>query len=716
MTFNKALLLTVFLLAFVPAFSSAEPLVKPETATPVEICPSCNEVRVLLVPDDQSKVRLNEGPEVEAAYFNGSAPRDAGKFKTQWIGGAFPREIKVIFDRDETKQAGTYDLYLNLQPGSNPGAERLKIQLIRPAASLEAIPKLIIDRIDWVFGSSASHPELRVTETSKKSGITISGIRPVSNSVIGATPIGGTLKFDHVPPEIKPGDQVPLNYTLDGRFGLGSATGTMKIDAPQLASPVSFDFEVHSHVHWLGIGITILVALLISWLVKVKLQKTIELDQARLDAHKLIERIEREEKRHADPQFSNTYKEELDNLREALKGDNATDINDRKVALDTKWQKALQDFAKSRQEEQDALNKLHDFVTLYDWMVPPKIGEAIMNARAEEAKVGQLINDGDLTKARDERKEITSSSGEQSLGKRIQEAAIEWQTKQQNILGKMRDGPPGIPATIPDLPKTVADLLASLRKVDENTKLDTPEQIYPTLKDIENERLSVKRFADWLSDCLQIVSDKAAAQIPEPPPAGWNASNFDKAPAAVKKLATFLETMVDNPDPPGLENKLGEVHQAWTAALQGQFTTENALVKEHLDARDYVQATTAAVHGMTAVAGMVASAKVSAAEYVMSGFRNPTAAAPLPMSISRTLYQTVTMPDPAVPTSVTDENKLKKDKGIQSLIIGVLLVFAGYGLQLNTFVGTFTDFSTLFFWAFALDLTVDQVAKITKKA
>jgi hypothetical protein len=64
---------------------------------------------------------------------------------------------------------------------------------------------------------------------------------------------------------------------------------------------------------------------------------------------------------------------------------------------------------------------------------------------------------------------------------------------------------------------------------------------------------------------------------------------------------------------------------------------------------------------------------------------------------------------------VSDEAQLKRDKRIQSLLVGVVLIIAGYGLQLNTFVGTFTDFSTLFFWAFALDLTVDAISKATKK-
>ena len=46
-------------------------------------------------------------------------------------------------------------------------------------------------------------------------------------------------------------------------------------------------------------------------------------------------------------------------------------------------------------------------------------------------------------------------------------------------------------------------------------------------------------------------------------------------------------------------------------------------------------------------------------------------------------------------------NKVKSNKGIQFLMNVALLIVAGYGLQLKTFVETFTDFSTLFFWAFA---------------
>ena len=715
MTSRRSLLVILLLLAFVPPLFSAETLVKPETATPIEICPSCKDVSVLLVPDNKSKINLEEGPTVEAAYFNGAAPRDAIKFTAQWTGDS--RGIKIVLNPDETKQAGTYDLYLNLQPKSNPSAGRLKIQLTRPAASLEAIPKLIIDRTCGFIGRSNSHPALRLTETSKKSGITISGVRPVSNSVIGARPIGGTIGFPQKLPEINPGEQVTLDYTLDGMFELGTATGTLKIDAPQLASPVSFDFEVRSHVHLIWIGITIIVALLISWWVKVKLQQKIELDQAILDAKKLVERIELEETRHADPVFVKAYQDALSSLNKAMEDKiSAADINQCKVALDTEWQKALQNLATRHQAEQDSLDKLHDFVTVYDWPVPPAIVQAIELARNSQDEVQQLINGDKLTEARDKWKKIIFD-----LGNAIRDAAIKWQTQEQEILSMLQTGPPGIPSTIPDLSKVAADLLAFLNKVDGSTMLDTPERINQTLSEIQAERTSVKQFVDRLSSVIQGECEKAI-QITNPPPANWNVSIFDKAPDAVfKKFLPFLQTTVNNPDELGLQAKLELVHQAWTSALQSQFAQPNGSVKALLDARDYVQATAVAVQQKVTVQQKTASGSVAALALAtghaprMEQFYSVMGAAPQPLVASRTRYQWINTPAPAIPTSVTLNKNLLKEKGIQSAIFAVLLVIAGYGLQLNTFVGTFTDFSTLFFWAFALDLTADQVRTLLKK-
>ena len=705
---------TLLVLAFAPFLLATDTLVKPETATPIEICPSCKEVRLLLVPDDKSKIKIGEAPEIEMVFL-GAAPKDADKFSSKWIGDSFPRAIEITLDPNETKQAGMYDFYVNLQPHSDPGAARLKIQLARPAATLDAIPKLIIDRTYWFLGcKSDSHPDLRVTETSKKSGITITGVRPLSNSSIGTKPIGGTLGVATVQPEIKPGDQGKLDYKLDGGFELGTATGTMKIDAPQLATPVSFDFEVRSRVHWIYIGITIGVGLIFSYLVKVKLQQTIEFDQAHLDAQKLVERINQEAGRHADADFAAAYQNEFTALAAAMNGDSAADINTAKLALDTAWHGALQTFAKRHQDQLDALDKLRD-VTNYDWLVPPGVSQAVVNARAAQADVVQMIDRDDLTAAGVRRQQIIFD-----LGNGIRAAALTWQTNEQQILTALQAGRPGISAAnTAALAKPATDLLASLRKVDATTPLGTPEQIQQSLSDLKFERSSVQQFFEWLSNAIQMERAEAETEISNPPPAAWNAATFAVAPTAVDAFTTFLRTLVDHPDVAGLPVQLAMVHQAWTKALQDQFVKANASVQAQLDARNYVGATRVAFQQKNPAPASVLAALGGPADlvFVPPEFQRDTVgAAALPVYAIHTLFQRIAIPASAVPTSVTDAARLKREKITQSLIIGLLLVVAGYGLQLSTFVGTFTDFSTLFFWAFALDLTVDQIGKVTKKA
>ncbi len=705
---------TLFVLAIAPVLLAADALVKPETATPIEICPSCNEVRLPLVPDDKSKIKINQAPEVEMVFL-GAVPKAAGKFPAKWIGESSPRAIEISLDQKETEQAGLYDLYVNLQPQSDPGAPRLKIQLIRPAATLDAIPKLIINRTYWFIGRKYdTNPDLLVAETSKRSGITISGIRPLSNSSIGTVPSGGRLDFTLSKlPEIKAGNQVKIDYTLNDGFALGTVTGTMKIDAPQLANPVSFDYEVRSRVHWIYIGITIALGLFISYLVKVRLQQTIEFDQAHFDAQKLVDRITQEEGRHADPAFAGAYRTQLNDLRTRMNEDNAADINAAKLTLDAAWHIALQDLAKRHQDQLDALARLRD-VTNYDWLVPPDVSQSVIHARDAQAAVVQQMERDDLTAADVQRRQIVLN-----LGNDIRTAALNWQSNERQMLTALQLGRPGISgANTAALAQPVTNLLASLSKVDVNTPLTTPEQIQQSLSDLKFERTSVQQFFEWLSNAIQMERAEAETQIPNPAPAVWNAVTFARAPAAVTAFTKFLRTLVDHPDVAGLAAQLAMVHQAWTNALQNQFAAANASVQAQLDGRDYVGATRVAFQQRSPAPAGAAAALIGrpGPAFMPPEFlRDTVGAAALPLYTIHTLFQTIATPAPAVRTSVTDAARLKREKRTQSLIIGLLLILAGYGLQMNTFVGTFTDFSTLFFWAFALDLTVDQIGKVTKK-
>jgi hypothetical protein len=705
------------LLILAPVHSREETPVKPETATPIEICATCKDVSIPLVPDDKTKINLNEIPVVEFVFL-GSAPRNAKKFTATWSHDAekFPRAIDIHIDDEETKQAGTYDIWVNLQPKSIPGAQRLLLHLIRPAATAENISKFIIERTYWFIGLKCdTHPRLVLSETSNKTGITITAARPLSNSSIGTRPIGGTIDINPKDqPEVTPGTQVDLKYSLNGNFELGTATGTYRLNAPQLAAPISFDFEVHSRVHWIYIGITIAVGLIFSWFIKVWLQQNIEFDQAHLDAQKLLDGISQEATLHADPAFAAAYQPQLIALTKVMNGNSATDINTAKTALDTAWKSALQTFQKKHQDQLDALEKLSD-VTQFDWLVPPAVAQAVTAARTAQRDVVQMIDRDDLTAADACRQRIIFD-----LGTQILSAALDWQSNQQLVLQKLQAGPPGISAAITAaLSKPVNDLQGSLQKVNSSTNLSTPEQIQQTLSDLRFESVSVQQFFNWLGGAIQMELADAEGQIPNAPPPAWDARIFAAVPTAVAAFASFLSSLVDRPDAINLTVQLNLVQTAWSAGLQGQFTAPDARVQAQLDARDYVHATQTAFQRKTAPPAI---ASLAGAGHGGPGFippefqRDVIGAAMPPVYANRTRIQTVLMRAPAVRTAVTDAAKLKREKSIQSLVIGLILIVAGYGLQLNTFVGTFTDFSTLFFWAFALDLTVDQIGKIAKKS
>jgi hypothetical protein len=701
--FQALLLLPATLLA-------AEVFALLEDSTPAELCPTCTTVSFLLKAVDKS-VQFGETPQVESVLFGGDR-KDTRTFIATWVGDQrSPRSLAISFDPSVLVRAGTYDLYLNLQPVSAPSAQRLKVQITHPAPKIAAIPKLIVDRTYWFIGlASDTHPDLFINEVSKKSNLTNLKIEKVGNASVGSRPIGGTLQFKDPPKDLKAGDRPRLDYTLVNDFDIGPATGTMRIESDELIDPVgTFEFEVRSHVHWIYIGLTILAGLICSYLLKVHLQQRVELDQARLDAQKLVERIEAEETRHQDAAFTHAYQAQLSDLNTALTGNNPTDINTDKTALDAAWRTALQNLAKRHQEQVDALDKLHD-ITNYDWLVPPDVGAAIAVARASEPGVVQLIERDDLTQADVQRRQIVLN-----LGNAILQAALAWQAKHTQILTALQNAAEGISQQVSTaLTKPAQDLAAALNRITVNSQLGTPEQIQQALSDIKFERLSVRQFVDWLVQVLKMELAAARSLVAAAPP-GWNGALFGALTAGVDAFVAFLDSIVDTPDPPGLPPQLKAVHQAWTDALQQQFPSPNANVQAALTARNYIDALKETLKQKSGAVALGPRVPGTVPTFTAPGFLGFGAGAASPVYSIRTRFATTLTPAPTLPTSVTSAAKLKKDKLMQSMVIGVVLLVAGYGLQLNTFVGTFAEFSTLFFWAFGLDLTVDAVAKAARK-
>jgi|CXWL01.1.fsa_nt_gi hypothetical protein len=710
---GRTLLIALFL-STAPSLStvafSQEALVLLEDPTPAELCPSCSSV-IFLLKQGKQPVQLAESPQVELVSLGGDRKIAQG-FSAEWIGEPKPRAIKIKVDEKELVRSGTYEVYLNLQPKSSADAPRLKVQIFRPAPKIAAIPKLILDRTYWFIGvAEDTHPELFLHEVSKKSNLSNLIIDKVGNASIGIRPIGGMLQLLNPPSDIKAGEHKKIEYSLAKDFDVGTATGTMKIESAELIDPLgTFDFEVHSHVHWLYIGLTIAFGLFCSYLLKVWLQNRLELDQARLDACKLVERVAAEEVLHADPVFAITYRPLLNQLNAALTSTNPTDINNAKAALDPVWRKALQDLTKRHQDQLDALDKLRDITNL-DWPVPAAVSTAILEARTVVAEVGALIERDDLTQAESQRRQAVMN-----LGNAVLQAALDWQSTENQILNALRSNPNGISQAVSAaLAKPAQDLAASLMKISANTLVGTPEQIQQALSDVRSEQLLVRQFVDFLKQTIQTELSTAQASINTANLPNWDSNRFAALPTEVNAFIAFLDSTVDSPDLGEMATHLNDVHLAWTDALQGQFSlSNNANVQINLDSHNYVEAVGTAVQEKR-VGSVALGARAQAVPFIAPTFLGYTSGPAAPGYYVRTRFQTLFTASPTQPTSVTLEAELKKDKCVQSLTLGLLLIVAGYGLQLNTFVGTFTEFSTLFFWAFGLDLTVEALRGAAKK-
>ncbi len=704
---------SLFLLCAPPA-PADDKLLVPEDSSPIQLCPNCKTVTVLLKPG-KSKIDLKDQPRIAGLLLSG-AKKDTQQFSAKWLGAKRPEALEIVLDLASVARSGTYDLYIDLQPQSNPTAERLHLQIIHPEPRLNAVPKLLIDRTCYFPGwESGTSPRLTLVESSNLSNLTNVDFNQNTNTVLGAKLIGGTVHVTDLKKQIGAGTSADFTYEVINDFPFGTATGTLTVRAAETNGPAgAVDFEVRSHLHWIYIGVTIFVGLFFSYFLKVHFQQKIELDQARLDARKLYERVVEEETKHVDPDFRNAYNAAKEALKTALVHDDAADINAKKTELDAKWRDALQNLATRRQEQVATLTKATDTLSA-PWFVPKSIRDIVDKAKRDVAPAQTSLNSDNLPEVRRQLAEVLTGFADA-----IRTNALAWQSRVNGILDELLKTPPGISKAIAEqLEKSIGEVRSMLSKITAATEISTNEQIHQTLVDLRTEKTAATQFFDWLRLAVSSEVSGVATAAKSLGPSKWNTVVFAKLQKAEQGLETTLSAAADTPDWQDLATRFGALHDAWLQTLQNQLPTSLLTVEELLKVQDYKAAAEAVIHQLKKNYGLLGGSQaIEALPIQVPGFTQlltPPAASP--SYFMRTHLQTLFTADPVTATSVTEANKLKQDKFWQSLVVGIIITVFGYSTQLTTFVGTFTEISTLFFWAFGLDLTVDTVRTLaTKKA
>ena len=707
---------TVLLIFVAFLCASASPahdkLIVPEDTAPIQLCPDCTTITVLLKPDN-SQIQLTEQPQIAGLFLSGGKKNSDG-FSAKWIGKTRPQSIEITLDLNALVHSGTYDLYLDLQPRSNPAAERLRVQILHPEPKLKSMPKLLIDRTYYFFGwQDDSLPQLSLVESSNLSNFTNVRIERLTNATLGSKQIGGTLEFTKPPVEIKAGRAASFDYRAANDFGLGTASGSLNIAAAETNDPIgTIDFEVRSHLHWIYIGVPILLGLVVSFFLKVHLQQKLELDQASLDARRLLERVRDFEGKHLDPVFRKAYGHAAEALETALNGTDPLEINTAKTQLDTDWRAAVQGLMIRHQDQETALNKLRGLTSM-DWLVPPSIRTLVETTKDDLPLIQDALDEDDLVEAADRLPKTLTK-----LGDGIRKEALDWQLGVTGVLDQLEKGPLGISKSVGEkLEKLSPELRTSLNRVSATTPLSTTEQIQQALADLKAERTAVTQFGGWLKQALSTQISAVAAEGNALGTKTWKSDIFDILPKAQNNFEGFLSTVADSPEPEQLPSLLQDLHAAWIRALQSQFSAPLQEMKQLLEAREYEKAAETAIHELKKNNDMLGETDVKVPlSFRVPGFsRDASPVFAVPTYVMHTHFQTLFTPDPVARTSVTEKSQLQMDKLQQSALIGLIVVIFGYTMQLSTFVGTFAELSTLFFWAFGLDLTLDTLKTLSVK-
>ncbi len=256
-------------------------------------------------------------------------------------------------------------------------------------------------------------------------------------------------------------------------------------------------FEIRSRWDPLWIEVPVAAGLVLSYLLKVKLQQSLSLSEARVNAAELLERVQSEEPKHEDATFKKAYEDAVTLLDNAIRALDVNKISQATKDLDEKWRAALQDLSRRRQTRQDELSKLQQ-VTEHFWSLPLSVQDTVFRARDASVAAVEAIECDNLENAH---RILSQIVGE--LGAGVQKTAVEWQDMSKAVLNALTNSSHGLSAlTKLSLAKPAQEAMAAVNRVSALDVLDTVEKIQDALVAVSAERSLMRQVLSNLSGVI----------------------------------------------------------------------------------------------------------------------------------------------------------------------------------------------------------------------
>jgi hypothetical protein len=591
--------------------------------------------------------------------------------------------VKVTLDR--FVRPGTYELLVRVARKGRPKQMvTLKPSVVVPTAQLRTPDALLAERtLSWWFfgGSHDDVPGLELRETSGNARLNALTIQQVGRAERNDRDVAARLVFAHPPKVVPAGGLRRATYTLTGDFHHpGTVTGTLRVDAPQLASGVETTYAVKVRRDPLAILWIAFLGVILGFVTRTLLQRVIDHGRARAAQGELIERLEREHAAHPD----NAFQGEVDGIRATLAAvrwrAGAARI---KAAVDTATHDLDEALAELAQETTAATAeqaRLRSLLTT-PWVLPPQLQEVRKGLQPDVDAADAKLTAGEVSDA-----QTLQGQALTKLGARLSSAASAWVVAVATMANDV--------ATAKRPAELRAALAAELRAL--STALDAidptaaAEAVFATSARAEQH---LRLVLGLLAQANDTVKDTKAV-LPE-------AAGLDDA------LAALEEALAD-------ERLLGEVGPRFRAlmeALEAAVRTGNVTpeVEQLLEKGRYAAAARAA-HPPRETALRAAPA---AAEREAAVIGAPDATPAIAVVTVVPAPVRAALASPAF-IRFTGAAEYVQARLLQWVLLLIPVVALAWALFADTFVGTWSDVAKVFLWAYALDLGSNAIVDAAK--
>ena len=706
------------------AWSAEEPkkLVKLEGSDTVQLGGrgARREVRLAVQPQNGFKAaRGKDGWEqpavIECAL---GAVRDstlAAEFQPRWevAGDGRPQAVLIAVGNGIVK-AGDYDLIISLQPRTQPGAERLKLKIQQPAGDLELPEKLLVRRVErWPFAAIEERTRLDLRETTGNTALSSLQVDSLQASA-GALPVTGMLRVElpaRDPARLAAGDQwKDVPYQLSGGFPLGTVTGKLRFQSPELSAPKLVPFEVQSGLTPAWLFLAILLGVGLSYFLKIVLQRSIEMRQARSETMALMESVNSDLDSATDRLYQEKLAALLDALQDKLDTGTAAEIEaQRKLAVDAA-KAATTDLNERLQQQRAALAAWRQAV-IGTAPAPPAVESVLATLRKAVETAAAKLDQQDAAQAGIELRYAQEHAGPQLLT-----SARDWASEAEGFLRELCAAPAGLPAP------AVADMVAEIEKHPPDfeklaamVRVNGPEDVakvadaaavaFHAVADVL-EQFGRRLEREWTDVETSLGSVRESLPQPE---------QIDSLKRSYLGFALGLERTAADPGAArgALQADLVGLQAAWTQAFAAQLPSNNANLTALLGSREFAKAA-------EEIATVLSGSR-------LLGGETEVAAAPPARRASMVARGAVVLVggEGGLVSSraglrrlfIQERQALENARELQSLFVFLLLAMWLWVSSSEKFTGTWLDLWNGFLAGFSADQTVSAILdKLKAKA